>query len=229
MNVHSHRTTLGFSYLDKLLIWIVPPILGLTLGWFLPSVAKWAITLPWVPLKGPLELIASYTGPWVIVVTSCIGLIAGLWLTYAAFNESLVIYISDHTICMAINGKEEVFAKEQVSTGFLDGKQLVLIGTRGQELYREKHETTALKVADAFIQHGYDWSQADPFSDQYKRWVPDSPGLPLGANALLKAREVALQRKEQENIKDLHQELTKLGITVRDKDNRQYWREHKLQ
>ncbi|MBN3526673.1 DUF308 domain-containing protein [Paenibacillus apiarius] len=227
MNEQQNRTVLGLSPLDKFLCWVVPPLVGLVIGWFIPAIAKWAVSLPWVPFKGPLELIASFHSLWVVYVTTCIGLIAGFCLTYAAFKESLVISVSDRNVLLKINGTEETFVKEDVSAAFLDGKQLVLLGTSGQELFRERHESKNELVSDAFKQHGYCRSQADPFKDEYRRWVPDSPGLTPSMNALLKARDKALHKGEKEDIKDLRAELSKLGITVRDEGKRQYWREHK--
>lgn len=229
MNEQHNRTIVGLSSSDKFLLWVGPPIAGLVIGWFIPRIAKWAISLAWVPFKGPLELIASLHGSWVVFLTTCIGLIAGFGLTYIAFKESLVISVSDKDVHLKINEVEETFVKEDISVAFLDGKQLVLLGTLGEQIFREKHESTGDKVAEAFIKHCYPWAQADPFIDQYKRWVPDLPELTPSANALLKARDRALQKGEKENVKDLHREIAKLGITVRDEEKRQYWRQHKLQ
>ncbi|WP_409340705.1 DUF308 domain-containing protein [Paenibacillus sp. MBLB4367] len=227
MNEQRNATVLGLTSTDKLLVGVVPPVVGLVLGWFIPAIAEWAVSLPWVPFKGLFELIVSFQGVWVIFLTTCIGFFAGLALTYYVFRESLVVYLSDEDVRLHISGAEQSFGREEVSVAFLDGKQLVLIGQADQELYREKHESKNDKVAEAFRQHGYYWSQADPFKDAYRRWVPDMPDLTPGANALLKAREKALQKDEKEDVNDLKRELAKLGIAVREEGKRQYWREHK--
>jgi len=79
--------------------------------------------------------------------------------------------------------------------------------------------------AAAFRKHGYPWSDdGDPHRDQYRRWVPDMPDLPASANALLKARELALQKKDKTDAEDLRKELARLGYVVREEGTRQYWR-----
>ena len=49
--------------------------------WFLPVIAKWAVTLDWLPVIGPLEMIASFHGWKAAAVIAVIGLIGGMWLT----------------------------------------------------------------------------------------------------------------------------------------------------
>ncbi|HDI3019568.1 TPA: hypothetical protein PL519_003851, partial [Clostridium botulinum] len=52
-----NHTLLNFSKTDKVILWLGFPLIGLVLGWFLPSIAKWGISLPWIPFQGPLKLI----------------------------------------------------------------------------------------------------------------------------------------------------------------------------
>nr|WP_242978066.1 hypothetical protein [Clostridium botulinum] len=84
-----NHTLLNFSKTDKVILWLGFPLIGLVLGWFLPSIAKWGISLPWIPFQGPLKLIASYNEAWVDIVTMILGLIAGITLTLFSFHESL--------------------------------------------------------------------------------------------------------------------------------------------
>lgn len=226
MNNQKERTVLGLSTLDKILIRVVPPVLGGVLGWFIPAIAKWATSLAWVPFQGPLEIITSFHGPWVVIVTAFLGLIAGIWLSDVAMKESLFIHLSDKEVRFTIHESEQIFKRDEVSAVFMDGKHLVLLGMKGQELYREKPEVNKVQVAEAFVRHGYSWQEGDPFANEYKRWVPDSPELTASVNALFMAREKAIAKDEKEDTADLRQELSKLGITVRDKEKRQYWRQH---
>ncbi|KZS47191.1 hypothetical protein AWU65_15280 [Paenibacillus glucanolyticus] len=219
-------TDLGLSASDRILIWTAPPILGAVVGWFLPAIADWATGLAWVPFQGPLELIASIQGPWVVILTANLGLIAGMLLSRIAVKESLALQLSDQEITFSLHEAKQTFAREEVSAVFLDGKQLVLLGAEGQELYRAKPEAKRAAVAEAFRSHGYSWRDSDPFADHYVRWVVDSPGLTPSMNALFLAREKALEMEEKEDAADLRRELSKLGITVRDEDSRQYWRPH---
>lgn len=69
------------------------------------------------------------------------------------------------------------------------------------------------------------WADADPHLAEFRRWVPGTPGLPEGANALFKAREKALKKQgDAEDARELRKELARLGVVVRDEDRRQCWR-----
>ncbi|MEU8916541.1 CysS/YqeB C-terminal domain-containing protein [Streptomyces nigrescens] len=51
------------------------------------------------------------------------------------------------------------------------------------------------------------------------------PGLPQGANALLKARAQLLDKKSStEDLRELREELARVGVVVRDEKRQQYWR-----
>lgn len=226
MNNGMEYSDLGLSWADRMLVWAVPPLLGAVVGWFLPAIADWATGLAWVPFQGPLELIASIQGPWIVIVTAVLGLLAGMVLSHIAIKESLAVRLSDKEITLRIHEAERTFRREEVSAAFMDGKQLVLLGNEGEELYREKPEAKRETVAEAFMRHGYSWRDRDPFADHYVRWVADTPGLTPSMNALFLAREKAIENDDQEDAADLRRELSKLGITVRDDGKRQYWRQH---
>lgn len=226
MNNGMEYSDLGLSWADRMLVWAVPPLLGAVVGWFLPAIADWATGLAWVPFQGPLELIASIQGPWVVIVTAVLGLLAGMVLSHLAIKESLAVRLSDKEITLRIHEAERTFMREEVSAAFMDGRQLVLLGNEGEELYREKPEAKRETVAEAFMRHGYSWRDRDPFADHYVRWVADTPGLTPSMNALFLAREKAIENDDQEDATDLRRELSKLGISVRDDGKRQYWRQH---
>lgn len=44
MNEIKKQTVLELSSVEKALVFLVPPLLGLVIGWFLPVIAKWAVT-----------------------------------------------------------------------------------------------------------------------------------------------------------------------------------------
>lgn len=72
--------------------------------------------------------------------------------------------------------------------------------------------------------HGYPWTDADPFVNDFQRWVPNMEELPAGADALLKARQQALEKRNDHDIAELRDELAKLGVFVKDTKKRQYLR-----
>lgn len=225
LSLHQPKTVVGYSKITGIILYGGFGIVGTILGFFLPRIAAWAVTLPWVPFQGPLKLINSLQGPWVAIIMAVLGLLAGLVLAYIAVKESLIITITDQEVQLEKDKNTHTIALKDIDMVFLDGKQLVLLGKSGFELVREKNDQSAIQVSNAFKKHGYPWSsEGDPFKDEYRRWVQDIPDISPAANALMKAREIALQEKEEEDIKDLRRELAKLGYIVREEGTRQYWR-----
>ncbi|MHB9938127.1 hypothetical protein CF098_08890 [Clostridium sporogenes] len=219
-----NHTLLNFSKTDKVILWFGFPLIGLVLGWFLPSIAKWAISLPWIPFQGPLKLIASYNGAWVDIVTMILGLIAGIILTIFSFHESLETSIYGDKVILKIRDDEIILKKKDISFIFMDKKQLVLLGHDNKELFRCKQELNKNRVSAAFIKHNYPWSDTDQFKEDFKTWVVDSPDLSPAANALLKSRKLAIEKGNDEEAFQLAQELWKLRVSVKEKDKRQYYR-----
>ncbi|WP_444876695.1 CysS/YqeB C-terminal domain-containing protein [Brevibacillus daliensis] len=52
----------------------------------------------------------------------------------------------------------------------------------------------------------------------------DSPDLSPAANALLKARKIAIEKGDDEEAFQLAKELWKLRVSVKEKDKSQYYR-----
>jgi hypothetical protein len=198
--------------------------LGLVMGWFLPTLVHWALDLPWVPFHGPLRLLESIPEPGLQFGGAGVGLLAGGWFGVMVIVETLMITVTDHDVALRIKGKTQTLTRAQIGSAFLDGKLLVLLDPAGRELARDKPEESAAKVEKVFRAHGYPWMAADPHLSEYRLWVPDTPGLPEGANALLTARSRALDKKQADDVAELRREVTKLGVMVRDDGTRQYWR-----
>lgn len=218
------HTLLNFSKTDKMILWIGFPLAGLVFGWFLPSIAKWGSSLPWVPFQGPLKLIASYNGAWVGFITLILGLIAGIALTLLTFHESLEISIYDNKVILKLRNEEITLKKNDISLVFMDEKQLVLLDSNEKEIFRYKQELKKNKVREAFLKHHYPWNDEDQFKEDFKKWVVDCPDLSPAANALLKARKIAIEKGEDEEIFQLAKELWKLRVSVKEKDKKQYYR-----
>lgn len=205
----------------RLVRWVGLPGGGALVLWLLKLAAEWLVTLRWVPFKGPLELIDSIPEPAATLGSLGIGLIIGVVLALMAHSESLTVAVADDQVTLT-DGENRVstFPKEQVSAVFRDGSKLVLLGRDTAELARKPHDLSASRLADAFRAHGYPWTDADPHAERYRRWVPDMPGLPVGANALFTARDKA----DSDDSKELRAELAKLGVLVHDDKGKQYWR-----
>ncbi|MER5969192.1 hypothetical protein ABT112_05500 [Streptomyces sp. NPDC002055] len=195
---------------------------GAGVGWLVGLLADWVLTLPWVPMQGPVRLVGSVP----VAVLSAVGAVAGLALGLVVQHEQLVIRLSDECVELTRKGREQTFPRDAVAAVFRDGKQLVLLGHAGGELTRQECDLDAGRVAAAFTGHGYGWVDADPHRAEFRRWVPDTPGLPEGANALLTARQKTLEKNgsSDDDVRELREELARLGVVVRDEKRRQYWR-----
>ncbi|MFJ9413355.1 hypothetical protein ACIRPT_04220 [Streptomyces sp. NPDC101227] len=216
-------TVLGRSAWGTACVYVVFVLVGTGVGQLAGLLADWLVTLPWAPLQGPARLLASIPGPWWLPAA---GAVAGLVLGLVAQHEELVVRLTDERVVLRRKGRDREFPHEAIATVCRDGKQLVLLGHDGGELTREECDLDAGRAADAFTGHGYTWADADPHQGEFRRWVPDAPELPEAANAFLKARQGALEKKgpSDDDVRELRDELARLGVVVRDEKRRQYWR-----
>ncbi|MCX4639038.1 hypothetical protein HEP86_39095 [Streptomyces sp. RPA4-5] len=226
---HHHRTdkatVLAQPAWMSVLVYVVLALLGAGAGWLVKILAEWLAGLPWAPMQGPAKLLASVPEPWITVGLLSAGAVLGLIVGFIAQYEELSAVVSAERITLTRKGKDQEFARDRIVQAFLDGKQLVLLGDDEGELAREACDLDAQRVADTFRAHGYAWVDEDPYKDDFRRWVPDVPGLPQGANALLKARARLLEKKSStEELRELREEVAGLGVVVRDEKRRQYWR-----
>src|SRR3954468_20515635 len=217
------KTVIGHSRTDKAVLFGGLPLLGLALGYFLPRIADWAARHKWVPFQGPLELIAGWAGWWVVVVCLVLGPVGGALLAAIALDDTLKVTITNESVEFLKNEKTVTVPRHKIATAFLDGKEIVLLDATTRELAREKHDqfkSESPKIAAAFRAHGYPWSDTgDPHEHRYRRWVEDEPDLPPGANAVLKARAKSFGDgdKGKADLRELREEVAKLGYTVKDK------------
>ncbi|RBM20662.1 DUF308 domain-containing protein [Streptomyces sp. PT12] len=221
----SETTELGLSLGDRLLIIVGAPVLATPLGFALPSITDWADDRPWLPLPGPLAAIAELEGRWVALALGGAGLVLGLLGGLLLVHQCLRVTLSDKDIRVDKGDRSRRIPRADVGAAFVDGKRLVILDPETRELIREEFEGKRSTLAEGFRAHGYPWHQdGDPHADLYRRWVPDTPDIPPAANALLKARESALKKKHKDDITELHTEIQKLGIVIRDEPPKQYWR-----
>lgn len=207
-----------------ILLWAGLPLLGVGAGWALSHLLEWATGQ--LPLPGPLRLLASLPQPHVTVATAVIGALAGLAVAHRSTQESLALTVTSQQATLRHRGTTQQVARGDVAAAFLDEGQLLLVDRDGHQLAGAPCESSHhANVARAFIHHSYPWhGDGDPYRSHYRRWVPDLPGLPHGADALLKARQQALEQDQHTDVTELRAELAKLGVVVRDRNRRQYWR-----
>lgn len=222
MHDQSH-TLIGVTKTAAYFLYAVLAIIGLTIGYFIPQFAKWALSLPWIPFEGPLRLVTSFQAA--AFITALLGMSAGIWFAHSVIAMLLSVKITDDTVELTKGKKVQTIRSDDIALVFIDHKRLVLLGTAGYEIVQEEIDEKPVNVEKAFRQHYYEWStDGDPFKDQFRRWIPDAPDLSPGAHALLKARHKALEDEEKDDIEEFRLELAQLGIVVRDEGTRQYWR-----
>ncbi len=206
------------------LVWTGSPFLGAAVLYLLKRISGWVADLPWAPLQGPFRLVASAPEPWVTIGAVGLGALGGLVLAGMAAHDRLAVEVFDEGVEFDRGGRLRNFDRTLVSGAFQDGKQLVLLGVDTGELARERHDLSAERLAGAFRSHGYQWLDGDPHEGEYRRWVAGTPDLPPGADALLKVRAEALRKGDGEDAAQLRDELSRLGVVVREEGKRQFWR-----
>ncbi|WP_203933219.1 YqeB family protein, partial [Virgisporangium ochraceum] len=205
-------------------LWIVFPLIGGVLGWFLPGLSQWVVDLPDFPGKGPFRLVASFPRGPATLVAAGVGVVAGLLLALVAAYERLTVTVAREQVTLTRGDRTSIVLRDRVWGAFADGKQLVIVDRHGGEAAREKHDLRHDAVAAALRAHGYPWLDRDPFADRYQLWVVGVPGLPPGGEALLAARGTALEKSKTEDAERLRRELARVGVVVRDEKKAQYWR-----
>jgi hypothetical protein len=209
----------------RLLVWVGFPVAGAGLGYLLKIISQWVASLEWAPWQGPFKLVARLDEPWFTVVPVGVGVAAALVLSVMAWEDSLTVSVSRESVGLKRGDKEREIAAAAVTGVFADGKELVLLGSSGEELAREKSDLDAGELARAFRGHGFAWLDGgDPYAGRYRRWVEGDPALSGSANAVLKARASALDKDHKADAAELRDELVKLGVVVRDERKKQYWR-----
>ncbi|MFD7914859.1 hypothetical protein ACFV30_29750 [Streptomyces sp. NPDC059752] len=225
-NAHQGESSaLGQSTTEFVLVGAAFLAVGAGVGWLVKTLAKWIVTLPWAPLQGPAELLTELPEPALTIAVVCAGALLGIGIVVYGRFEDLSAEISNADIALTRKGQTTQIVGSDVAMVFLDGNQFVVLGRDGGELAREKCDFKKGRVAEAIRSHGYTWVDRDPHKDDYRPWVPETPGLPEGANALLKARSLALKKRDSDDeLRELREELARMGVVVRDEKARQYWR-----
>ncbi|MEU0389483.1 YqeB family protein [Streptomyces chartreusis] len=197
---------------------------GAAAGALLPLLARLLLKLPWAPLEGPAELLTSVPEPALTLGTVAVGAVGGLLLGLAAAHDALSVRVCGTHLALTIRDGTREFTREEIAVLFRDRKELVVLAPDGMELAREHCGLPWPRLADTLTEHGYRWAEEDPYRAEFRRWVPGTPGLPEGADALLRARARARKSDDAEDARELRRELLRLGVVVRDEEKRQYWR-----
>ncbi|KKI86199.1 YqeB family protein [Shouchella clausii] len=217
-------TKLGPNRFEQGLVWIIPALVGGAIGWFLPAIIDFLLSIPFLSSQGVLLLIDSFSALFVSIAGVVVGVLLGLILSGAAFHESLVVDVSDSNVTVMKKNKQKQFLKTDISAVFVEHKSLVILGANGKELYRETIDVKQDKVEQAFWHHRYPWVKSDPFANAYRLWTLSDEACGEAANKVLYSRRMALREGESEQAERLREDLRELGIAVKDKGEEQYIR-----
>ncbi|GAA1753879.1 hypothetical protein [Streptomonospora arabica] len=213
---------------ERVLMWGGLPLLGAVLGALLKTLAEWLATWPWTPFEGPVQLISTLPDTPTRIGGAVVGLVAGLVLALIGESESGTVTVDGGEAVVESGDRRVAFRRSQVSAVFKEGKRLVALGPRTEELAGQATDLDARRLAAAFRKHGYPWREGgDPCAADYRRWVEGVPDLSASAHGLFAARARALRKDGSDAARDaeeLRAELGKLGLVVRDERKTQYWR-----
>ncbi|MGW4501586.1 YqeB family protein [Micromonospora sp. NPDC004336] len=224
MDGYGAPTVVDGGAAELALLWGGFPVLGAGAGWLLAAGAGWLAGLPWVPARDLLEFVAGLPDARAGIGGMAVGALGGMVVAAIGTAERLAVTVDAERVGLRRDGRRREVTRREVRVVFVDGKELVLLGPDDDELAREKSDLAADRLRAAFRAHGWPWAEADPHRDAYRRWVPGLPGLPAGADALLRARQRALDDDRGGEARELRGELARCGVVVRDEHRRQYWR-----
>lgn len=210
--------------------WLTPglfiglPLAGGAVGWVLTLIAEWYVGLPAAPMQGPVELLTNLSAVPRTAVAVGLGLAVGLVCALFVMSALLTVTVDRRGIATERGDDEQRAEAADIASVFVERKRMAVLGHRGEELIAVEFDLDRGKLRAAVERHGYRWLDEDPFAGAYRRWVPDAEELPAGANSVLKARQGALKDSKGDDAAEFRTELAKLGVVVRDEDEKQYWR-----
>ncbi|MGC4849971.1 YqeB family protein [Micromonospora sp. DT15] len=218
------RTVVSGGPLELAVLWGGFPLLGAGAGWLLAAATGWLARLPWVPFSDLIEWLDRLPEPQATAGTIGVGVLAGLVIAGIGTAERLIVTVDGAQVQLRRSDENRTIARVDTRVVFLADKHLVLLDADGAELVRESTDLPAAQLAAAFREHGWGWADDDPHRSAYRLWVPGLPGLPAGADALLRARDRAIERDRRDDARELRRELGQIGVVLRDEGKRQYWR-----
>lgn len=106
----------------------------------------------------PLRLLATLPAPLAVVVTTVLGLAAGLYLAREARKEALEVTVDAGHVGLVQDGQDRHLPESAVDAASLDGKELVLLDARTAELLRvQASDVSAQRLWAAFEGAGCPW------------------------------------------------------------------------
>ncbi|MBB2944184.1 hypothetical protein FB565_003913 [Actinoplanes lutulentus] len=221
----SEPTVLSLSRLDRALIVLGPVTVGVLLALVLPPLARWLVGLGIaLPFGFVVKAVAGVGGGWQLAVQAVIFGVLGLLVTAEILRRVTRITVADDVVELLTAGDRRTFARIDIGALYPERDLLIMLDPDSRRMFHGEPGASKAAMGQAFRDHGYPWHDTDPFGELYSRWEPESGRLPIEAEAVLSARAVALRKKAGTEAGELRETLQKLGYTVRDDGDKQFWR-----
>lgn len=221
------ETVVGAASGETRFLRLVLPVLGVAAGVGLRWLAAWMASLPWIPWQGlarSVDALADVWGTWALVGLGVIGAVAGACVAQHLVENMGRIAVTGTGAGFKNKDTLETVGRAEVTDVFVEGTEIVLL-RRGRELHRWPADLPTRQVAAAFTGHGWPWREGgDPFRAAYRRWELGDETLPVGADALLRARAGLLEAGKEAHVRDVRDDLAAIGVVVRDEGTVQHWR-----
>ncbi len=219
------RTVVAEPAGEWVLVFLGFPLLGTGAGWLVTFGADRISRWPVLPMGAVVRLIRDAPEPGTTVVALLVGALAGFTLAVIGWSERLVVLVSAREVVLRRGGQARAVPATEIAGAFTEGKCLVLLGPDTREVARESSGLPADRLRRTLLALGYRWHpDGDPWAGQFARWVEGLPGLPTGADALLRARQKALESGDTSDAAALREELSRIGVVVHEQGRRQFWR-----
>lgn len=157
----SHQTVGGFDRSGKGWVLALFGVGGAGLGALLPILAGWTARLPWVPFRGPLELLSSFDQTWLTWGRPILGVAAGLTFAAWVILDSPVLDFHDDEIHVRRRGQvERVIQRSKVDAVYRRGSKIVIESASGRKMFEDEVEGDKDVLRDVFLSHGFPWEGA---------------------------------------------------------------------
>lgn len=222
----NQTSTIGMSFLEKLITTLFPVVLGI-IGWFFPKLLNVLSKIPILSDSKVIKLLQSFNPFWVSIILMIVGIIIGILLSLEVYNETLKMEINDQEILIKKDNKEIITKKADIKEIYMEDNEVVIISKKGQELLRETTDINKEEIRNIFTYHHYPWCDHDPYADEYILWTLENQSFGEKINSILYERRNAIRDGDKKKANHLKKDLGELGIIVKDRNGNQYVRSFK--
>ncbi|GAA4966968.1 YqeB family protein [Actinoplanes utahensis] len=217
-------TVLTFSPAGRVIVLLGPAALGILLAVLLPVLARWLVDKRFPVFGVVWRLASSVDAWWEVAVQAVILAVLGALASVEMVRRSARVTIAPGEVRLQTGDDVITVPRTRIDFVFLHGDRLVILDRESRHLFHGEPQADGGPLEQTFREYGYPWRDGDPFTELYQPWVPGTGLLPVAAEAVLSARAVAVRKKAAREAAELRESLEKLGYSVRDEGDRQFWR-----